>query len=151
MFGAFSGNIILRETFTTNSRDETEALGATFSKRLKKGDIVAFYGDLGAGKTAFIRGVLTALGAEDHITSPTFTIVNEYPLPDFLAAHFDMYRIESEDALDGSGFYDYLERALVLIEWSENIEWALDDDIIRVKIEGSGEQPRDIVITMPDS
>lgn len=140
---------ILKETFTTDSREETEALGATFSKRLKEGDIVAFYGELGAGKTAFIRGILTALGADAHITSPTFTIVNEYRLPNLLAAHFDMYRIDSEEALEGSGFYDYLDRALVLIEWSENIEWALDDNVIRVEIEGSGEAPRKIAIEMP--
>lgn len=139
----------MKETFTTDSREETEALGAAFSKRLKAGDVVAFYGELGAGKTAFIRGVLTALGADAPITSPTFTIVNEYRLPNLLAAHFDMYRIESEEALEGSGFYDYLDRALILIEWSENIEWALDGAIIRVEIEGSGEASRKIAIEMP--
>lgn len=139
----------MEQTFTTNSSEETEALGAEFSKHLKQGDIVALYGDLGTGKTAFVRGVLKALGADDGITSPTFIIVNEYRLPTLFAAHFDMYRIETKDALEGSGFYDYLDRALILIEWSENIEWALDENTIRVRMAGSGDVTRVITILTP--
>lgn len=133
--------------YKTTCQSETEALGASIAKALKEGDIVAFLGGLGAGKTAFSRGVLRGLGYDNNVASPTFTIVNEYRGGTLDAAHFDMYRISGEDELYSTGFYDYLDgRFLLLIEWCENIEFALADDIIRVTITGQGESGREITI-----
>lgn len=135
------------QKFETTDVTGTEALGAQLTPQLKAGDIVAFYGGLGAGKTAFARGVLRGLGYTGEVTSPTFTIVNEYRGGALDCAHFDMYRIEDEQGLYSTGFYDYLDgRFVLLIEWSEHIGWALDDDIFRVTIEGSGDMPRAITI-----
>ena len=105
----------------THSAAETEAAGRAFAKALSRGDVVACFGDLGAGKTAFARGVAAGLGCKGRVTSPTFTIVNEYdgPLPLF---HFDMYRLGGEDDLFDIGWEDYLSRGGVcLVEWSERI------------------------------
>ncbi len=136
----------MKRIFTTNSQDETESLGNTFSSELKNGDVVAFFGELGAGKTAFIRGTLRGLGVAEAVTSPTFNIINEYRSGRIPVAHFDMYRIENDDALTGTGFYDYLDDTLILLEWAEHIPWALDDNTIRISIDGSGEEPRQITI-----
>ena len=133
--------------YITHSPEETEALGADYAASLQPGDVVAFSGDLGAGKTAFTRGVLRGLGYQGRVTSPTFAIVNEYRGGRLDAAHFDMYRIQDEDALYFTGFYDYLDGRMVLfIEWSENIPWALDGSEIAVHIAGSGDEPRKIEI-----
>lgn len=135
------------QSFVTKSQKETETLGARLAKTLNAGDVVAFYGELGAGKTAFTRGALTEMGFEGHITSPTFTIVNEYKNERFSAAHFDMYRIETEDDLYSTGFYDYLDgRRILFIEWTENIEAALDFPHITVTITAAGEGERIITI-----
>lgn len=131
----------------SSSVAQTEELGARLARQLKAGDVVAFYGPLGAGKTAFARGVLRALGYAGTVASPTFTIVNEYRGGALDVAHFDMYRVSDEEGLYSTGFYDYLDgRMALLIEWSENIGWAIEDDAIRVTISGSGEQPRIITI-----
>lgn len=135
------------KTYPSNSPAETEALGAQLAKRLKPGDVVALYGPLGAGKTAFARGVLRALGYGDHAASPTFAIVNEYRGQALDVAHFDMYRIASEEELYSTGFYDYLDgHTVLLIEWSENIEWAIEEDAVRVTISRNGDLARDIRI-----
>ncbi len=118
----------------THSAAETEAAGRAFAKALSRGDVVACFGDLGAGKTAFARGVAAGLGCKGRVTSPTFTIVNEYdgPLPLF---HFDMYRLGGEDDLFDIGWEDYLSRGGVcLVEWSERIAGALPPETIRVDI-----------------
>ncbi len=136
-----------KHSFITRSQRETEALGARLAKTLKAGDVVAFYGELGVGKTAFTRGALTEMGFDGHITSPTFTIVNEYRNERIIAAHFDMYRIETEDDLYSTGFYDYLDGKKVLfIEWTENIASALDFPHITVTITARGETEREIII-----
>ena len=136
-----------KQSFITKSQAETEALGARLAKTLKAGDVVAFYGELGAGKTAFTRGALCEMGFGGHITSPTFTIVNEYRNERFFVAHFDMYRIETEDALYSTGFYDYLDgKRILFIEWTENIEYALDFPHITVTITAAGETERKIEI-----
>lgn len=133
--------------YESNSPTETEALGQEISAHLKAGDVVAFYGPLGAGKTAFARGLLRGLGYTQNVTSPTFTIVNEYRGGRLDCAHFDMYRIEDEDGLYSTGFYDYLDgRFVLLIEWSEHIDWAIGDGAIRIAIAGSGDQARHITI-----
>ena len=132
--------------FTTNSPVETESVGAALAKVLKPGTVIAYRGDLGAGKTAFTRGLARGLGFLDMVTSPTYTIVNEYlggRLPLF---HFDMYRLASSDDLWDIGWEDYLERGGVCaVEWSENVEDALEG-AISVTIEKLGEDSRRITI-----
>ena len=128
----------------SKSERETEALGAAFAQGLGPGTVVAFTGDLGAGKTAFVRGLARGLGVTEQITSPTFTIVNEYEggrLPFF---HFDMYRLGSSDELFDIGWEDYLSRGGVCaVEWSEQVADALEEDCIRVDIrQGPGENER---------
>ena len=107
--------------YTTHSPEQTEALGADYAKTLCPGDIVAFSGDLGAGKTAFVRGVLRGLGYPGRVTSPTFAIANEYNTPAGAVVHFDLYRLPNSEALVEIGFDEYLDgRRIVLIEWSEH-------------------------------
>lgn len=118
----------------SESVDQTEKLGENIASILKGDEVIAMFGDLGAGKTAFTRGVASGLGYDYGVSSPTFAIVNEYSAK-FNIYHFDMYRITSDDDLYSTGFYDYLSNGVVIIEWSENIEYALDSDVIRIKIE----------------
>ena len=133
-------------TFTTNSPAETEALGAALGRGLAPGTVIAYRGDLGAGKTAFTRGLARGLGYAEPVTSPTYTIVNEYlggRLPLF---HFDMYRLRSSDDLWDIGWEDYLDRGGVCaVEWSENVEDALED-ALTITIEKLGEESRRITI-----
>ncbi|WP_294550934.1 tRNA (adenosine(37)-N6)-threonylcarbamoyltransferase complex ATPase subunit type 1 TsaE [uncultured Pseudoflavonifractor sp.] len=121
--------------YVSNAPEETEALGAALAERLKPGTVVAFSGDLGAGKTAFVRGMARGLGIPERVTSPTFTIVNEYEGGRLPLFHFDMYRLDSSDELFDIGWEDYLVRGGVCaVEWSENVSDALDADCIRVDI-----------------
>ena len=134
---------------TTNSADETQALGQKLASRLAPGDVIAYFGDLGAGKTAFTRGLAQGLGITDPVTSPTYTIVNEYLSGRIPLFHFDMYRLSSSDELFDIGWEDYLSRGGVCaVEWSENVEDALQD-AIRVTIEKDADEPdtRHITIT----
>lgn len=115
---------------TTHSADETQALGQRLAKRLLPGDVIAYFGDLGAGKTALMRGIAQGLGVTDLVTSPTYTIVNEYLTGRIPLFHFDMYRLGSSDELFDIGWEDYLARGGVCaVEWSENVEDALRDAI----------------------
>ena len=133
-------------TFTTNSPAETEAIGAALGKILPAGTVIAYRGDLGAGKTAFTRGLAKGLGCTEIVTSPTYTIVNEYlggRLPLF---HFDMYRLRSSDDLFDIGWDDYLDRGgICAVEWSENVADAMEDAIY-ITIEKLGEDSRQITI-----
>ena len=134
---------------TTHSADETQALGQKLASRLAPGDVIAYFGDLGAGKTAFTRGLAQGLGITDPVTSPTYTIVNEYLSGRIPLFHFDMYRLSSSDELFDIGWEDYLSRGGVCaVEWSENVEDALQD-AIRVTIEKDAGEPdtRHITIT----
>ena len=134
---------------TTHSADETQALGQKLASRLAPGDVIAYFGDLGAGKTAFTRGLAQGLGFTDPVTSPTYTIVNEYLSGRIPLFHFDMYRLSSSDELFDIGWEDYLSRGGVCaVEWSENVEDALQD-AIRVTIEKDADEPdtRHITIT----
>lgn len=134
---------------TTHSADETQALGQKLASRLAPGDVIAYFGDLGAGKTAFTRGLAQGLGITDPVTSPTYTIVNEYLSGRIPLFHFDMYRLSSSDELFDIGWEDYLSRSGVCaVEWSENVEDALQD-AIRVTIEKDADEPdtRHITIT----
>lgn len=119
----------------SSSPEQTETIGKILARTLKPGDVVALYGDLGAGKTAFTRGLASVLSPQDSITSPTYTIVNEYRSGKQLFCHFDMYRIESEDDLESIGFYDYDKKAIFAIEWSEKIPFALPECYYKVTIE----------------
>ena len=132
--------------FITNSPEETEAVGAALGKILTPGAVIAYRGDLGAGKTAFTRGLARGLGYTEPVTSPTYTIVNEYLGGRMPLFHFDMYRLRSSDDLWDIGWEDYLERGGVCaVEWSENVEDALEDAIC-VTIHKTGETSRRIEI-----
>lgn len=139
--------------FLTHSPEETAKIAFDFAQKLRGGDVILYEGDLGAGKTAFTKGIAVALGIEDTVTSPTFAVVNEYEgkIPLF---HFDLYRIESYDDLYSIGFFDYLVRGgIMACEWSENIpDLAADLDdgkrsVYTIWIEKTGECDRRISIS----
>ena len=132
--------------FLTNSPEETEAVGQALGKVLTPGTILAYEGDLGAGKTAFTRGLARGLGCTDTVTSPTYTIVNEYLSGRLPLFHFDMYRLGSSDDLWDIGWEDYLDRqGVCAVEWSENVADAMEG-AVRVRIEKTGEESRRITI-----
>ena len=130
----------------TQSPEETEAVGAALAQQLNSGAVIAYRGDLGAGKTAFTRGLARGVGYTGLVTSPTYTIVQEYlggRLPLF---HFDMYRLASSEDLWDIGWEDYLDRGgICAVEWSENVEDAMENAIF-VTIEKTGEQSRKITV-----
>ncbi len=132
--------------FITNSPKQTEEIGAALGKILTPGTVIAYLGDLGAGKTAFTRGLARGLGATELVTSPTYTIVNEYLSGRLPLFHFDMYRLASSDDLWDIGWEDYLERGGVCaVEWSENVADALEN-AISVRIDKIGDESRKITI-----
>ena len=132
-------------TYTSSSPTETEEIAREFAKSLKNGDFVAMYGDLGAGKTAFVRGMASLLCPDDHVSSPTYTIVNEYEGTGVKLCHFDMYRITDDEDLYSIGFYDYSD-CIMVCEWSENIGYALPDSYYKVTITKTDENVRQITI-----
>ena len=133
-------------TFQTNSPAETEAIGAALGKILNPGTVIAYRGDLGAGKTAFTRGLARGLGSTELVTSPTYTIVNEYLGGRMPLFHFDMYRLHSSNDLWDIGWEDYLDRnGVCAVEWSENVSDALEAPIF-ITIEKLGEESRRITI-----
>lgn len=130
----------------SKSPAETEAIGQDLAARLSPGTVVAFTGDLGAGKTAFVRGMARGLGLSCRVSSPTFTIVNEY-LGERELIHFDMYRLSSAEELFDIGWEDYLNRgAICAVEWSENVQEAFFGDEIKVTIEKLSDTERKITI-----
>ncbi len=132
--------------FDSKSEQETEALGARLARSLPDGAVVAMYGDLGAGKTAFVRGMARGMGLSCRVSSPTFTIVNEY-LGERELIHFDMYRLSGADELFEIGWEDYLSRgAVCAVEWSEKVRDAFFGDEVTVTIEKLGENERKITI-----
>ena len=135
--------------YRTNSAGETEGLGEKLAHVLEAGAVIAFTGDLGAGKTAFTRGLARGLGVTERVTSPTFTIVNEYEGGRLPLFHFDMYRLGSSDELFDIGWEDYLARGGVCaVEWSERVADALEAGGIRVDIRrGDTDEQRLICIT----
>lgn len=133
-------------TFASHSVSETEALGARLASALDGGGVVAMFGGLGMGKTAFVRGMATGRGLNAEVSSPTFALVQDYggkpPL-----VHFDMYRIETWEDLYSTGFFEYIDMGAILaVEWSEQIEGALPDDAIRVTFERLSDTDRRITI-----
>ena len=132
--------------YESTSAQQTEQIAAQLAKELRGGAVLAFRVGLGAGKTAFVRGLAEGLGVTGEVASPTFSLVNEYrgnpPL-----YHFDMYRISTMDDLYFTGFFDYLENGSILaIEWSENISDWLPDGVITVTINRLGDEEREILI-----
>ena len=137
--------------FFTNSPEETEQLGSALGKLLPAGAVLAYEGDLGAGKTAFTRGLARGLGATEPVTSPTYTIVNEYLSGRLPLFHFDMYRLSSADDLWDIGWEDYLDRnGVCAVEWSENVREAMENAIF-VKFDKLGDCQRRITIEGGDS
>ncbi len=118
----------------THSTEETELAGQSFAERLTRGDFVAMRGDLGVGKTAFIRGMAKHLAPRARVQSPTYQIVNEYRGGKIPFYHFDMYRIDDEDSLLSTGYYDYIENGICAVEWSEKIEDFLPEEYFLVTI-----------------
>ena len=134
--------------FVTNSVEETEALGARLGQQLRGPVVVAFFGGLGMGKTAFTRGIAKGMGIGTDVSSPTFALVHEYHGDKNTLYHFDMYRVESWDDLYATGFFDFYETGGVLaVEWSENIENALPENTVRVEI-SRGENDTQRIITI---
>ncbi len=123
----------MKDVILTKSTEETELAGAEFAKTLSRGDFVAMRGDLGVGKTAFIRGMAKHLSPKSRVQSPTYQIVNEYrgTIPFY---HFDMYRIDDEDSLVSTGYFDYIENGICAAEWSEKIEEFIPENHIVVTI-----------------
>lgn len=129
----------------TLSTEETEKIGAKLAKKLKGNEVIALYGGMGAGKTAFVRGLSRGLGIVNEVSSPTFAIVHEYS-GKYKIYHFDMFRIESWEDLYSTGFFDYIDNGIMVIEWSENIELAIPKSALKVTIKIESEFKRTILI-----
>ena len=138
----------MKKLLTTHSPEETEAAGEALAKTLLPGDVLALTGGLGAGKTAFVRGLARGLKVAGHVASPTYALVHEYPGSPPLI-HFDMYRVRGPGELESTGYFDYLDGGGVLaIEWSENIAGDLPDGAVYVDIAPGGDaRSRAITIT----
>lgn len=135
-------------TVITHSTEETEQLAEKTAAQLHEGDILAYRGGLGVGKTAFTRGLARGLGLSDPVSSPTFSLVHEYRGHPLSLFHFDMYRVTTPDDLYSTGFFDYLElpNSILAIEWSENIDFALNIPHIQISISQLEENVREIII-----
>lgn len=120
-------------TIISKSTEDTEKIGELVAKKLSGNEVIALFGGLGMGKTAFTRGLCRGLGVNDGVSSPTFALVNEYH-GKYNIYHFDMYRVTSWEDLYSTGFFDYLDNGVLIIEWSENIEGALPENAIRINI-----------------
>lgn len=135
------------EKYITNSPEETEKLGFELGKKLSGGEVIAYRGGLGMGKTCFTRGLAAGLGYTGEVTSPTFALINEYLGGRLPLYHFDMYRISSWEDLYSTGFFEYLEQGgVIAAEWSENIENALPENTVTVSFKALGDEKREITI-----
>ena len=135
------------EKYITSSPEETEELGFKLGKKLCGGEVIAYRGGLGMGKTCFTRGLAAGLGYKGEVTSPTFALINEYLGGRIPLYHFDMYRISGWDDLYSTGFFEYLEHGgVIAAEWSENIENALPENTITVSIKALGDEKREITV-----
>ena len=119
--------------FKSTDLKQTEELGSRIAESLRGNEVIAYFGGLGMGKTTLTRAIAKALGTEDDVSSPTFAIVNEYHSK-FNIYHFDMYRVSSWEDLYSTGFFDYLDTGVLIVEWSENIEIALPENTVRITI-----------------
>ncbi len=136
------------EKIISNSENDTKNLAKEFAKKSKIGDVVILSGELGSGKTKFTEGFLSYFGLESEISSPTFTIVNEYKNKDISIFHFDVYRLESEDEFYAIGGEEYFDKGICLIEWGEIIEEALPNKYIKISFNRNlvEENKREIII-----
>lgn len=132
--------------YISSSPKETEIIGSSLAEKLKGNEVIAIFGGMGAGKTAFTRGLASGLGVTDGVSSPTFALVHEYE-GKFPIFHFDMYRVTNYDDLYSTGFFDYIENGIIVIEWSENIEEAIPKDAIRISINPISETEREITVS----
>ena len=131
----------------THSPEETIRVAQKLGSMLRPGDMIAYKGGLGAGKTTFTRGLAIGLGLGDNVSSPTFALVNEYRGSEITLYHFDMYRISTEEGLESTGFYDYdFENNVAAVEWSENIAQFLPENTIYITIAPLSENEREIII-----
>lgn len=148
--GVVEGKFKFPVSIITNSVEETKNFAKELGKIITPFELIAFFGDLGAGKTAFIKGFATSFGVEEFVCSPTFSIVNEYVYDGLKKIiHCDMYRIFDEEELYGVGYFDMLKdkKAIVLIEWSENIVNFLPNSYVKVKIDVLDESKRKIIVS----
>ena len=137
----------MNSTFITNSPAETKKIAYDLAQTLNGGEVIAFYGDLGMGKTCFTTGLAEGLGFTGEVSSPTFAIINEYLGGRLNLYHFDMYRVSDWDDLYTTGYFEYMESGGVLaVEWSENIESDLPEDVIKVTIKRLDETGRQITV-----
>lgn len=137
------------KTYLSKNLFETESIAEEIAKTLNKGDFLALYGEMGAGKTAFVRGLVKTLLPEclSLVHSPTFAIVNEYVGEALTIYHFDLYRIKNEDDLYSTGFYDYpADECIIITEWSELFEGAIPKTAVKIKIEAISESERKIIL-----
>lgn len=135
-------------TYISHSPAETIAFAEKLGKLIRGGDIIAYRGSMGAGKTTFTRGLCVGMGLPDDVTSPTFALVNEYRGEAITLYHFDMYRINGADDLETTGFYDYMgEDSVLAVEWSENIEDCFPTGTIFITITHIDENTRQITVT----
>jgi tRNA threonylcarbamoyladenosine biosynthesis protein TsaE len=143
----------MKENVTTRSEQETVSLGAALAPRLRANSVVALIGELGSGKTRFAKGLCHGLGVTEHVASPTFTIVNEYPGRNFRIFHFDWYRLGSAAELHELGFEDYTDRGgICIIEWADRIPGLLPQRTVVVRFGyGAGENDRTVETVMPES
>lgn len=133
----------MKESFVSHCEGDTESLAMGFAKKLKSGDLVCFFGDLGAGKTAFVRAAVSVLCPDALVCSPTYAIMNEYISPKFKVSHFDLYRIQSEDDLYSIGFDDYFDdERIIFTEWSENVKEFLPRPRYEITVTKTGESER---------
>lgn len=121
------------ERLISNSTADTERIGKSLAAKLSGNEVIALFGGLGMGKTAFTRGLCSGLGVDNGVSSPTFALVNEYS-GRYKIYHFDMYRVTTWDDLYSTGFFDYIDNGILVIEWSENIEGALPENALRITI-----------------
>ncbi len=143
----------IKEEFLSNSEKETEKIAADFAKKLSGGEVIAYTGNLGAGKTCFTRGLARGLGFKGDVSSPTFALVNEYRGGRLDLFHFDMYRISGFEDLYSTGFFDYIsENGVIAVEWSENISGILDEKTIFIDIrQAKSQNSRIITIKSEDT
>lgn len=135
----------------THSPEETIEFAKKIGSKLKGGDVVAYKGGMGAGKTTFTRGLAVGMGLPDEVTSPTFALVNEYRGKELTLYHFDMYRIVDTDELETTGFFDYMsEDSVIAVEWSENISDALPNGTVYITINRLSETEREIIVEGDD-
>ena len=137
--------------YISDSPEKTEELGRLLAEKLKGGEVIAYRGGLGMGKTCFTRGIAEGLGFKGAVTSPTFALINEYIGGRLPVYHFDMYRVSGWDDLYSTGFFNYLETGgVIAAEWSENIEGALPDSTVTVSFRRIDDNTREITVDGAD-